>query len=146
MVTKMTAVAVLKAVTTSCASCRGHGGYLLQSLSKSQWSAYTMNWGDCISVPGPNLSTAYQWPPGHNLEGQYSGHLAPSRLLSDTLSCKQILLKNWSVIKLVGKETVFWFGREEDLATPWPAHEIDNSVSPSAGRADECWCCWWYGN
>lgn len=49
----MTAVAVLKAVTTSCASCRGQGGYLSQSLSKSQWSAGTMNLGDFTCIPTP---------------------------------------------------------------------------------------------
>lgn len=33
----------------------------------------------------------------------------------------------WSVINLVGRETIFWFEREEDLGTPWPAHQIGNS-------------------
>lgn len=113
----------------------GHDGHLLQPFSKLQWSAGTVNLGGItftrsstpLAVPGSRLVTVYQWPPGHNPEGQYSGHLVPRRLLSDILPCQQVLLKTWSAIKLARRETVFWSGREKDLATPWPAHYMDNS-------------------
>lgn len=67
MVTKMTAVVVLKAVTNSCASCRGHGGYLLQSLKVTvvSWYNELRRLHLCTWVqPKHSLSVATRSQPG----------------------------------------------------------------------------------